>query len=539
MKSVRCLLMGSAAGLAVVSAAQAADLPVKAAPVEYVKVCSLYGAGFWYVPGTDTCIKIGTWVRFQVGYNVGDGNVALGSGSQTQAGRFTRSDTSPFGEQMRALVTVDARTQTEYGTLRSYMDVGQRFFSDGRWPNVGATPGATTTGEAPLNSTNNNNNVDASRAFIQFAGFTAGRIRSFYDINAPGAYTLSNNRILSDTADPGIFGIGYTAQFGGGVSVSLALEDPGAVSPNRVRATTDIARAAFGSATLGGGLTLDNGPQNFFDPVLALRIDQSWGYASITGALHNDSGDYYNNATGGAPGLANTIVQGHPGDTWGWATQAGFLLTDFLGLKGDTFALQAAFGRGALGYVTKSNGTWFNYKGGAQIGYGAAVDGIYANGTAIDQSTAWAAWAAYEHYWTPKLHTAIQGGIVGIEYDSTAKSMICAGAPGFGPLANGSLGFALASATGQPAGFTNGWSNNSQCNPNYGFYQVGTRTIWNPHPDLDIGVELMYTGIQTSNKGATVNVSATTSGALPAGQYTFADTGVWSALFRIQRNFLP
>ena len=70
MKSVRCLLMGSAAGLMAVSAAQAADLPVKAAPVEYVKVCSLYGAGFWYVPGTDTCMKIGMFVRDTFGVDV-------------------------------------------------------------------------------------------------------------------------------------------------------------------------------------------------------------------------------------------------------------------------------------------------------------------------------------------------------------------------------------------------------------------------------------------------------------------------------------
>ncbi len=66
MNSVKCLLMGSAAGLMAVSAAQAADLPVKAAPVEYVKVCNIYGAGFWYVPGTDTCMKIGTWVRYEI-----------------------------------------------------------------------------------------------------------------------------------------------------------------------------------------------------------------------------------------------------------------------------------------------------------------------------------------------------------------------------------------------------------------------------------------------------------------------------------------
>ena len=54
MSLTRIFLLGSAASLVAVTGAQAADLPVKAKPVEYVKVCSLYGAGFWYVPGTDT-----------------------------------------------------------------------------------------------------------------------------------------------------------------------------------------------------------------------------------------------------------------------------------------------------------------------------------------------------------------------------------------------------------------------------------------------------------------------------------------------------
>ena len=63
MKMVKSLLLGSAAGLVAVAGAQAADLPVKAKPVEYVKICSIYGAGFFYIPGTDTCIKIGGWIR--------------------------------------------------------------------------------------------------------------------------------------------------------------------------------------------------------------------------------------------------------------------------------------------------------------------------------------------------------------------------------------------------------------------------------------------------------------------------------------------
>ena len=50
------ILLGCAAAFVVVGGAHAADLPVKAKPVEYVKICSPYGAGFFYVPGTDTCI---------------------------------------------------------------------------------------------------------------------------------------------------------------------------------------------------------------------------------------------------------------------------------------------------------------------------------------------------------------------------------------------------------------------------------------------------------------------------------------------------
>ena len=51
MKMVKSLLLGSAAGLVALTGAQAADLPVKAKPVEYVKICSLYGAGFLLHPG--------------------------------------------------------------------------------------------------------------------------------------------------------------------------------------------------------------------------------------------------------------------------------------------------------------------------------------------------------------------------------------------------------------------------------------------------------------------------------------------------------
>src|SRR4051794_27877298 len=60
MKVLKHLLLGSAAGLLTVAGAQAADLPTrKAAPVNFVRICDAYGAGFFYIPGTDTCLKVG------------------------------------------------------------------------------------------------------------------------------------------------------------------------------------------------------------------------------------------------------------------------------------------------------------------------------------------------------------------------------------------------------------------------------------------------------------------------------------------------
>jgi len=81
MKMVKSLfLLGSAAGLVAMSGAQAADLPVKAKAVEYVKICSLYGAGFYYIPGTDTCIKIGGYLRADLNIHGGLGGAPYWSG---------------------------------------------------------------------------------------------------------------------------------------------------------------------------------------------------------------------------------------------------------------------------------------------------------------------------------------------------------------------------------------------------------------------------------------------------------------------------
>ena len=149
MKMVKSLLLGSAAGLVAVAGAQAADLPVKAKPVQYVKICSLYGVGFYYIPGTDMCIKIGGWVRAEAAWGVN------GSSTNVQNGDVNNRNTNNNWWRIRGYITADARDQTEYGTVRGYIAVGLS-------TNTIGVDGAS-------------NQFSANRAFIQWAGFTFGR----------------------------------------------------------------------------------------------------------------------------------------------------------------------------------------------------------------------------------------------------------------------------------------------------------------------------------------------------------------------------
>ena len=61
---IKSLLLGSAAAMVVASGAQAADaIVVEPEPVEYVRICDAYGSGFFYIPGTETCIAFSGFVR--------------------------------------------------------------------------------------------------------------------------------------------------------------------------------------------------------------------------------------------------------------------------------------------------------------------------------------------------------------------------------------------------------------------------------------------------------------------------------------------
>jgi hypothetical protein len=504
MKMVKGVLLGSAASLAVVVGAQAADLPVKAKPVDYVKVCSLYGAGFWYVPGTDTCLKIGAFVRAQTVWNETNSNVPIGAGNNDAGGRQTRTDTSNFGFRNRTAVSVDLRTQTEYGTLRSYMNVGAQW----------STNNSTADNNASVADT-----LFVDRGFIQFAGFTAGRIRSYFDINAFSSYSYSNPRISGDTTHTdGIFGIGYTAQFGNGITATLSFEDNGQASGGRGHLVANMAMPELAL----GAQSFDNKGQQAPDIVGNLRIEQAWGYAQVSAALHDASGGYY--------GTANLTTNGHPADKYGFALTGGFTLNDILGFRGDTFGLQACYAEGATGYCTRATGAWQMYSAGNNAGFGWTTDGVYDTGTSVELTTVWGINGYAQHLWNPKWRTSVYGGYIEVDYNSAATTIL-----------NSHLGAGGAAVCGVAAAAPAGTvaltpiAGNS-CDPSFSYWQLGTRTQWNPHPDLDIGVDVQWTHLNTAYKGSAVLAA---NGARPAGTYAIDDQDILSMMFRIQRNFLP
>src|SRR5260370_3595514 len=137
MKMVRSLRLGTAAGLVAVAGAQAADMPVKAA-VQYVKICNLYGDGFYYLPGTSICVKIGGYARGEYGYLGGasmtneawnSGNTLNTAANSGPNGYNTRWDGNDFIMRSRAYISMDTRQQTEYGVIRTYVNIGLNYDS--------------------------------------------------------------------------------------------------------------------------------------------------------------------------------------------------------------------------------------------------------------------------------------------------------------------------------------------------------------------------------------------------------------------------
>ena len=138
----------------------------------------------------------------------------------------------------------------------------------------------------------------------------------------------------------------------------------------------------------------------------------------------------------------------------------------------------------------------------------------------------------YQHFWNPKWRTSLYGGYVEVDYDGTATNIINSHLPAPPVRRLRRAGRRRGAAAARDRGGVG-----NSCSPNFSWWQVGTRTQWNPHPDLDIGVDVLWTHLNTAFKGTgDARGERRASGAVA---YALDDQDIVSVMFRIQRNFLP
>jgi hypothetical protein len=449
MKTIKSLILGSAAGLLAFGGAQAADLPVKAKAVEYVKVCSLYGAGFYYIPGTDTCLKIGGYLRVDTSIN---SSGPYGTPFFQGAGETNTRGKDYFTGRTRANLNMDSRTATEYGVVRTYLST-QFQWSD-------ASDGIA----------GGNNEVDY--VFIQFAGFTIGKAVSQFDTQWVLAQPSISSGFTGGSDDKtGIPQVAYTASFGNGVSATISAETP---RPYRVAGVYD------GNDSVGvPGITLYNSSvagQQYPDIVGNIRLDQAWGSLHAAAAVHQVSASYN--------GLNDQT--GHPDDKYGYAVIGGFEIKNLPTGVGDTLRGDVTFANGASRYVfggtSNTTGTGFAIFNGGRAVMGQYMDAQFASpggltgAAGLQLANDFGARLFYEHYWNPNWRTSLYGVYARHENTGTGNAIMLASY-------NRAFGGGL---TGDA---------------NFTVYQIGSRTAWSPVKNLTFSAEIQYAWMDSGLSG--------------------------------------
>ena len=567
MNKIKSLLLGSTAVLLAATGAKAADVAARPAPaaepVEYVKVCPTYGAGFFYIPGTDTCLKIGGFARFQLFAHQSDiadpvwaglpfigpagaptfspfPGTTLFSGGQLFLRGGVGAPDDNLALQGRMFLNFDARTETAFGTLRAFIAF--------------RVPGGQSAQQ-------DNPTVQQAVAFVQFAGITAGL--------APSVVDFANVTIFGDIIgdwNHDALQLAYTAQLGGGVSATIGIESPqladtsvGYYGYAENVLTRPFDPVPFGGAAAGGiGVCYSklasfsgSGAQvvgcetrtELPDLVANVRVDQAWGSAMLGGVVREVKSRLVSAAPGVAGAPPVVTFGDFPEKDIGWAVVGGVQVKLPMIAAGDQLVIKGAYGNGASRYTLYGlEGTggypearWagvapFRGAFAATVPAGA-VPAVFAGpaGTGpldffdFDATETWSVTGQFQHFWTPDLRSNFS-----VSYGEGDLRGPAIFPVAFAPAGRGCCLFSDA---------------------DFSILTVQGNLIWSPVKNLDIGLELIYGrgAIDRAALGAFGFPGFTTAGTpinftgpfgpnFPANENRFDDDG-FGAVFRIQRNF--
>jgi hypothetical protein len=296
----KSLLLGSAAAIVLASGAQAADLTV-AEPVDYVKVCDAFGAGFFYSPGTDTCIKVGGYVEFGTSFGGGDFG-GLNSANNNWGNFYTEVS-----------IQLTASSVTEYGNLTGFIDMRAKTGNEG---------GNSGSIQDNINESTKSAYVDS--AYLELGPLKAGYFTSLFDFG----------RGYDDT---GMFGSDSTTDHiqltyaVNGFGLALSIEDQ-----------RDRGSYGYFVDTNGNEFGNDNVP----DIIAAVTYSSGIFAAKVAAAYTNSAVDY---------DFANPGTAADGKD--GWAIGGGLEVALDNFSAGDRFFVSAAYGDNANSFTGISGGT--------------------------------------------------------------------------------------------------------------------------------------------------------------------------------------
>ena len=484
MNLTKAFLMGSAAilGLAGMEGASAADLPSKkAAPVQYVRICSGYGDGFFMIPGTDTCLRVGGNVRYDTHYAPGKAiiNPANGLVSQVAGNQDT------FGNEVRGVMSVDGRTASPFGTVQTFVR-WRLTVTDG----IRATSGVGNFQTSYVPQIGKTGNT-LERAYIRFGGLAVGLIDD--EFSPVPSFLIMGNVMPGFTN--GVKGATYTYVFGGGWSVTGALQSryDFAYDGNTANAVAPSAVATANNSSYV------NTPTTGLNAVAVIRNEGSWGMAQISGAIGN-------NSTSTAPNSANNLLLG--AQTYGsWAIGATLNVKLPQIAQGDQIWAMATYGKGMLGEVTSNSASTLmtdssnkRMFGGVQrLDSNLVPTTVTAAGGPLTygQESAWMLFGLFQHWWTPSLRSNFAAQYVSL-LPPTA-------------IANGA-GAGLNTQNGKAT-----------------VWGVNANLVWSPIRQFDIGVEVEYGQMKNSIQNAPAAFVAAGSPGLKVDN--------WGSKVRLQRNF--
>jgi hypothetical protein len=191
--------------------------------MEYVRVCDTYGVGFYYIPGTETCLKVSGYMRYDIGAGVTGQTSMLNVIDKKDFLEDYEIDTNDtYYKRARFALRVDSRTETELGTLRTYAQVNFQYTTGQNGLSilgVDIDPTAFVGGGVSTSNTD----FALEHAYIELGGFRVGRTDSLFSTFTGYSSGVSNDGLVPygpfDTHQ-----LAYTFTGGNGFTAAVALE---------------------------------------------------------------------------------------------------------------------------------------------------------------------------------------------------------------------------------------------------------------------------------------------------------------------------